>query len=411
MMKAKELLLLLLGLSTLYIAAQKRTLTDSIVLYDVYEKTTIKLPPAVIDTTTNSDRTPANGGSLPNTATLLSAMPPANSFPGCNFSDLTRASSLFNLSYYPLRCAVTFNKYKNGFLTRLCTGMMVGSEFVVSAGHCFYDSQTLSPEYDSIIVLPAFDNGVPNNNLPLARVTKMYYLQSSYFGDEKDAVLLQLDHPIGEQLGWIGLAYEELDQADANFYQDKVFHKLSYPGVVSPWDSTKVYNGDTMYYNYGEITYLWNPNSTYLGVNSSSAQAIPGMSGSSLFHLENDKYFTFGIGIWSNYYSHNRFYNNLYFAFKKIVEVYTTSVGSQSEVSSVRMFPNPMSEQLTIVCPRFDQPSVKVFDCTGAETKVQTCNYPEKIILNRGDLRPGIYLVKVTYLQEETVLKLVVENN
>jgi len=64
---------------------------------------------------------------------------------------------------------------------------------------------------------------------------------------QKDVALIKLDKELGNETGWMGIAFSN----DDSFFKNNVFHKFSYPAMVDAHDSTRVYNGDTLYYNYG----------------------------------------------------------------------------------------------------------------------------------------------------------------
>ena len=66
---------------------------------------------------------------------------------------------------------------------------------------------------------------------------------------QEDIAIIKLREPIGLKTGWAGIAFASNDI----YFQNKVLHKFSYPGIVDPSDSSRVFNGDTMSYNYGTV--------------------------------------------------------------------------------------------------------------------------------------------------------------
>ena len=71
---------------------------------------------------------------------------------------------------------------------------------------------------------------------------------------------------------------------EIHYYHGKTFHKLSYPAVVDPFDTSKVYNGDTLYYQSGQVN---NYQHNYMKLGSQNAWGVPGQSGSSIFYTNN----------------------------------------------------------------------------------------------------------------------------
>ena len=150
------------------------------------------------------------------------------------------------------------------------------------------NSTTQNWLYDSLLIAPAYDNGSYQPSLPNSVVEKYYVFKSYYNHSANDDIaLLQLREPVGQQVGWIGIAFS----SDPSYFSNKVFHKLSYPAVPNPNNPSQVYNGDTLYYNYGYIDVI----NSFLGINSHDAYGVPGQSGSSLFYTDNNQYFSFGV--------------------------------------------------------------------------------------------------------------------
>jgi len=134
--------------------------------------------------------------------------------------------------------------------------------------------------------------------------------------------------------------------ADTSYYSGKVMHKFSYPADASMIDTSIHVNGDTLYYNYGEIDVL-NPIS--IGLISPEAYLIPGQSGSPLFYTDNSDYYTMAIAVYSSQYRHFGITNEVFYQFKNVMDNYvTTAVEDMIVRDDLNVFPNPFGELVTI---------------------------------------------------------------
>jgi len=195
----------------------------------------------------------------------------------------------------------------------------------------------------SILIATGYDNGEFHPSLPNSIVSKYYLFKSYYSGKSpiKDFALLELAQPIGQQTGWIGIGFT----SDTSYYSNKVFHKLSYPGDASMIDTSIHVNGDTLYYNYGEIDVL---NPVSIGLRSSEARLIPGQSGSSLFYTDNSDYYSMAVAVYSSAYNHYCITNEVFYQFKNVMNNFVTSTAEELLVQNeLLVYPNPFGELLT----------------------------------------------------------------
>jgi hypothetical protein len=270
---------------------------------------------------------------------------------------------------------------------------MVAPGLVLTAAHCIFDFNNQSFFGDSLLVAPAYDNGIIQTSLPSSLVDKVYIFKRYY--DKKnfdDIALLQLQQPIGQQIGWTGIAFS----SDTSYFTGKVFHKFSYPGEKNPFDTTKHYNGDTLYYNYGYVDKLYP--SWSLGVLSPSANGIPGQSGSAFLYTDNFEYYSFGVFSFSGNYRHFQITKNVFYQFKNIIDNYLVS--SQeifSQPNTIRIYPNPFTTQTILQTDNFlKNASLTVYNSSGQTVKQVNNLVGQTIFFHRDNLPSGLYFVRLT---------------
>lgn len=269
---------------------------------------------------------------------------------------------------------------------------MVANDLVLTAGHCAYDYFNQAWGYDSIMAAPAYNNGIIPPPLTSSMVDKVYLFKTFY--DKKnwdDVALLQLRQPVGQQTGWIGIAFN----SDTSYFTGKVFHKLSYPCITSPFDTTKVYNGDTLYYNYGYIDNLLPDN---LGINSPQALGIPGQSGSSFFYTDNNEYYSFAVMSFSSLYRHYQITQNVFYQLENIIDNYSTATQEILTYGNmVIIHPNPYNSYTTIQLNQaISNAELTIFNRYGQKVKNIKNIYGQAFVLHRENLPSGLYFVRLT---------------
>jgi hypothetical protein len=243
---------------------------DTIIVYDIASHTIDTILPVSYDPSVLFAKTSSNIGTLGNQISLSTNPPTSNLFSGVNFSQLTKAADVFDLTAYPARTAVALRYYRGDSLKTGCSGILVSPNFVLSAGHCVYNYPGhIFSQFDSLKITPAYNNTNEQSGIPSSFAKRIYIFKTYY--DQKhwdDISLIELTEPIGLQTGWVGIAYD----TDPNNYLNKVFHKFSYPATTSLASPFTVYNGDTLYYNYGNISSA----ATYIDINSPEATGVRG---------------------------------------------------------------------------------------------------------------------------------------
>ena len=380
--------------NVVYCSAQLQP--DTIIAYTIKTGKIDTILPVSFNSTDTFAITPFNIGSLGITS-LLSQVPPVNNlFTNSMFCDISKADDVFNLSDFPIRTTTALRYYNSDTAKTSCSGILVSPNFVLSAGHCVYNyfNQTFS-YYDSLRISPSFNNGQEPSNIPGSYAKKIYIFKTFY--DKKnfdDIALIELEEAIGLQTGWVGIGYS------TNFsnYQNKVFHKFSYPAYVHPFDSTRVYNGDTMYYNYGLIDNL-NPNYGVIGAN---AAGIPGQSGSSFLYANNNDYYSVGVFNFSNYYTHYPISNHVFYQFQHVLNTTVMSVNEKVKNSSnVLVWPNPFSDEIKVQTKKPGNFVFSIYNSIGEKILKQAFEGSfQSFLLN--DLTQGIYFICIE--QDNTII-------
>ena len=202
--------------------------------------------------------------------------------------------------------------------------------------------------------------------------------------------MLELTDPIGEQTGYIGIGFNNNDA----YFEDKVFHKFSYPGTIDHHNPANVYNGDTLYYQYGMIDAI---SPTSLGVNKPSVYGIPGQSGSSFFTEDGNMLATYGVATFSNQIRHSRITAA---AFHQLKQVIDTALVSSSpplqQLQPISIYPNPFYDKAELTIDQnCSNCTLAIYAADGRLVQTTSGISGSRVLLERGELKSGIYFFQL----------------
>lgn len=217
--------------------------------------------------------TPWSAGAMLGRSDLPQQLPPPTDMVG-SMSRMRPAREFTNVAHYPARTVGSLRIMRDGIPQPSCSASLVGPRWVITSAHCLYEiEQNPMHRHWDYRFYPAWDDSSSQTIVPFARVIRTYTVRVPQKSPlENDIALLELDVPIGRELGWLGM----LSFPDPEFVQNIVAHRLSYPAYSDILDPTRVYDGDTMWYRYGAVQHL--DGMLY----TDGAVGIPGESGSAV---------------------------------------------------------------------------------------------------------------------------------
>lgn len=384
-------------LFSLIIVTSAQAQVDTLISYDVRTKEVRIIVPQFVDHNSIFDYTPWMYGSESGLS-ALNLVAPADPFPGAGFTDYKPAHDFFPVSDFPARTSVKLLLYKGDTLDQVCSGTLVGRDMVLTSSHCLYGYFGTAGVHfaDSILAVPAFDNSMYNPNFEPG-VSALYYLPKINLAHyiAKDIALIKLRQPIALKTGWLGIAFAQVD----TFFQNNVFHKFSYPGTTDVFDSTRIFNGDTLYYNYGTLD-LIEPN--FIGFN---IYGIPGQSGSSLFYTDNTRFYALGTLAFAFSSRHTRITRGLFYSFRAAMDDVTTYVGNDTQeptrFSLANPYPNPFNPatiiQFSLPVPSFVV--MRVYDLLGRQVTTLQNGFlhagTHRVTFDGHHLPSGTYVIRL----------------
>jgi V8-like Glu-specific endopeptidase len=330
-----------------------------------------------------------------NTTNLPLNQPVSNLYERTNFTQKIKVQDAYKLVDYPIRAAIKLVIHDNGKSFHSCSAMMISRRHVLTAAHCFIDMANPNEVlFDSIFAYPTFDNGQNQTNIPAAQVQRIYFFENWQSANGEDMIILELNEPIGEMTGWLGIGYNE----DNSFFENNNFHKLSYPGEQL-FDDEVSYNGDTLYHTFGQLSFQENQanNQTMLYVPNYNA-ARPGESGSSIFYTNNEnKYTIYGVLNYLNNFKHSRIQNWQFYAIEEIIQNDLVEVVAIDWWQNITIYPNPTTDFVKLKFESFtDNLTVFVLDETGRQVKyTEVTSGQLEMELDFRNLPTGIYYLNI----------------
>ncbi|NOX17160.1 MAG: T9SS type A sorting domain-containing protein [Chlorobi bacterium] len=314
--------------------------SDTLISYNPATNETDLYPSVFIDSSKLFDNTQWYFGTEPG-FDYLDLTPPDSTYNGSGFSDLVPVHKIYSASNYPARTAVKIFFQENDTLKQRCSGILVARNYVLTDCHCVgvFDAGGKLIFLDSLWAFVAYDGGEANPTFGKSIATEYVTFKSNLQGFySKDIALVKLKENLGIKAGWVGIAFSK----DDGYFADRVFYKFSYPGETDPFDSSRVFNGDTLYFNYGELDVI---DDGWLGYYISG---IPGQSGSALLYTDNVKYYSFGTHVWTINSRHLRITPEIFYPFKSVLNNGISTVeNNETSVDKFQLseaYPNPFSK-------------------------------------------------------------------
>lgn len=363
-----------------------------------YDMNTKQIDTINIDINTNKpdEKTSFFVGHLNNTiANLNENTPTEHLAEGSLYTLKFLADEHYTTSDFPIRTSVRLNHISKDSLQSFCSGSLVGPNLVLTAAHCI--SSSFGSEFTfyegNYFATPIYNNGSVSNQLYGGRISKILVP----IIDQKiyDIAMLVLDDPIGISAGWLGIGYQEQDES----LLSHIYYKFSYPAKSNFLGNGILYNGDTLFFNYGKLDYI---SERHIGVNY--GKGIPGESGSSLFSVKfNKDYTSYGVFSIHAKYSHTRITKPIYLAFKHYIQRIELPVKKEGFL----FFPNPVTNNIflySVSKSKFN--SINILNLQG-KLMFTSKTYNDQNGINLDFLSTGIYLIECKIDGESFVKKMI----
>lgn len=371
---------------------------NAILIYDVLTQE-VETIPAVGVPEPVSHFMPGNAGTFPGMVSLPDVIAPPG-FIGTALMRPPYAVDTYTLTDYPVRAAGGLREVSDATTRHRCSAQLVAPRFALTAAHCV---RTFSDVWipGSLEFMPVFDQGMPSG-VPSSQVVRYYVPEQNI----RDFALLELAEPIGHEVGWLGLGFNDAP----DYFDGRIVHKFIYPGDTSFADPSLIYNGDTLYTLSTPMERSFVGSTAYVGV--TGWNSIPGESGSGVWVADGDSYHVLGVASFSSNYRHTLLDPGTYYQFRTIIESDVVGVNEATVAQpGVRIYPNPMSTRATLAITgaSADVHELRILDL-GGRTVRSIPFTGASCTLDRADLAAGTYVISASGRDGVNVMgKLVVE--
>ena len=177
--------------------------TDTLINYNPNTGEIYTYSPVSTDTSKAFDHTEWNYGTESG-FDFLELEAPDSTYNNSGFTELAPTQNLYSVFNYPTRTAIKLFFVKNDTLKQRCSGILVARNYVLTDCHCvgIYDTNRALIFYDTVLVFPAYDNGIENSvfgsSIGVEYITFKSNLQGSY---SKDIALIKLKENLGAKTG------------------------------------------------------------------------------------------------------------------------------------------------------------------------------------------------------------------
>ncbi|RKE94810.1 trypsin-like serine peptidase [Ichthyenterobacterium magnum] len=136
-----------------------------------------------------------------------------------------------NMKQFPITAVTKIVTFKDGKEAGGCTATFVNERFLITAAHCIKDPNGAYKDKAELKIL--FDNGHAEKTVDVKNAYyKKHYMEGTPFdANSYDIALVEIDEPLGKDLGYLGLLSQTEMDKRLNTWQ--TMYSFSYPHMSS----------------------------------------------------------------------------------------------------------------------------------------------------------------------------------